>query len=231
VSVAPQSLAGRVVSVQVGRPQKLVTATGREWESAIGKTPVAGRVALGRENLEGDEQANRRYHGGPDKALCAYPAEHYPDWRERLGLDLPFGAFGENLTLEGMTEDRVCIGDVFAVGEDGVTVQVSQPRQPCVNLSKRWARPKLPRWMKENGHTGFYLRALTTGSVAAGDAVTLFERPHPGWTLLRANTLMYSDTADPEERAALRALSALSAEWKRILGRKLRGGFHPKPVS
>jgi MOSC domain-containing protein YiiM len=215
------ALVGRIVSIQVGMPREMVTATGRVWKSAIEKAALEGPVALGAENLAGDYQANRKYHGGPDKALCTYASEHYPDWRERLGLDMPFGAFGENLTLEGLTEDRVCVGDVFAIGDGGVRVQVSQPRQPCANLSKRWNRPRLPRWMEENGHTGFYLRALRTGDLAAGDAVTLVERPHPGWNLLRANELVYAAAPDREELAALRGLAALSAEWKRILGRKL----------
>jgi MOSC domain-containing protein YiiM len=209
---------GRIVSLQVGMPRTERTETGRLWESAIVKSPVAERVALGEVNLAGDEQADRRHHGGPDKAVCCYSAEHYPDWRALLFLDLLPGAFGENFTTEGLTEERVCIGDTFTAGS--ALVQISQPRQPCANISRRWGRPDLPRRMEQNGRTGFYLRVLQTGEVSAGDALTLVERPHPGWTLLRANAAIYAADADPAERAALGALGALSAEWKRMLGRR-----------
>ncbi len=215
-----EPLIGRIVSLQVGMPETRVLPQGRDWRTAIHKTPVAGRVPLGAENLAGDYQANRKYHGGPDKAVCAYSAEHYPDWRELLApVEMPWGAFGENITVEGMTEDRVCVGDVFRVGT--ATLQVSQPRQPCANVSKRWNRPDLPARIVETGRTGFYLRVREMGDVGAGDTLVLLERFHAGWTLARANTLMYDDAADRAETEALRARALLSAEWKRILGRKL----------
>lgn len=217
-------MTGQIVSLQVGLPRTLTTVAGRSWTSAITKAPVDGTVSLGTENLAGDQQANRKYHGGPSKALCVYCAEHYPGWCAEFGLDLPFGAFGENLTTVGLTEENICIGDVFALGEGDVRVQVSQPRQPCANISKRWAKPALPRRMEETGRTGIYLRVLQTGDVAAGDVIMLVERPHPGWTAQRANSLMYAPDAAPAEIAALCNLSALSAEWKRILGRKLALG-------
>lgn len=215
-----ESLTGRIVSLQVGMPHKRVSPQGRDWHTAIHKTPVAGRVPLGAENLAGDYQANRKYHGGPDKAVCAYSAEHYPGWRALLApVEVPFGAFGENVTVEDMTENIVCIGDVFRVGT--ATLQVSQPRQPCANVSKRWNCPDLPARIVETGRTGFYLRVLEVGEIGAGDTLVLLERAHAGWTLARANTLMYDDAADRAETEALRALPLLSAEWKRILGRKL----------
>lgn len=213
------ALAGRIVSLQVGLPRRLTTEKGRLWESAIVKESVEGRVPLGAENLAGDYQANRKYHGGPDKAVCAYSAEHYPDWRHALGLDLPLGAFGENVTVQNLTEDMVCVGDVFTVGP--ALLQVSQPRQPCASLSKRWSRPQLPRLVEQSGRTGFYTRVLQPGDLAAGDELVLAQRPHENWTLARANALMYDANADPQEIAALCALAALSAEWKRILSRKL----------
>jgi MOSC domain-containing protein YiiM len=210
---------GRIVSLQVGMPRKLTTATGREWETAIVKEPVAGTVALGKENFTGDYQANRRYHGGPDKAVCGYCAEHYPEWRAFVGKEMPYGAFGENITVEGLTEDLLCIGDTLQAGE--VLLQISQPRQPCVNVSKRWASPKLPRRMEETGYTGFYCRVLQTGDMASGETLVVIARPHPEWTLARANAIMYAATPDPDAITALRAVPLLSAEWKRILRRKL----------
>ncbi|MBC8100968.1 MAG: MOSC domain-containing protein [Cytophagales bacterium] len=211
---------GQIRSLQVSLPKTLTTA-GKTWTSAIAKEPVDTPLVLRRENLEGDYQANRKYHGGPDKALCGYCAEHYPYWSELLGQEMPFGAFGENLTVAGLTEDMLCIGDVLEVGEGGVLIQVSQPRQPCANVSKRWSRPDLPRRMEQTGWTGFYTRVIATGSIAPGDPLVLQERPHPGWTILRANTLMYAEVPDREAVAVLRSLPALSPEWKRILGRKM----------
>jgi len=143
-------------------------------------------------------------------------------WREALDRpDMGPGAFGENFTLEGLTEESVCVGDVFAVG-DSVVVQVSQPRIPCVNLARRWDRAELPERVMKNGRSGFYLRVLEEGEVTAGDTVTLRERPHPGWTILRANALLYGEAADADDIAALRALPALTGEWRRALGRKLK---------
>jgi len=212
---------GRIVSLQVGMPRRLTTATGRAWESAIVKEKVLGSVALGEENLAGDYQANRKYHGGPDKAICAYSAEHYPDWNSFLGYDLGYGAFGENITIEGLTEDRLCIGDTLEI--DGVALQISQPRQPCASISKRWSAPKLPRRMEETGWTGFYCRVLVTGDLRSDAEIHVTSRPNPDWTLLRANQVMYGDASiSGPEIDALRALALLSAEWKRILGRKLR---------
>lgn len=211
---------GRIASVQVGQPQTLVTTKGRAWQSAIAKIPVAGPVALGKENLDGDRQANRKYHGGPDKAVCAYCAAHYPDWRVFLLRDLPFGAFGENLTVDGLNEADLCVGDTLAVGD--TLLQISQPRQPCVNLSRRWDAPRLPRRMEETGHTGFYCRVLRTGHLASSDALAVVERPHPEWTLLRANRMMYAPGVTPSEIEALRTVPPLSAEWKCMLGRRLR---------
>lgn len=209
-----------LVSVQVGMPQALQTPTGRAWQSAIAKTPVSGKVALVGENLAGDYQANRKYHGGPDKAICGYFAAHYPGWRDEFKTDMPFGAFGENITVGELTEDDLCIGDILTVGS--CRLQISQPRQPCVNVSRRWALPSLPRRMEQTGYTGFYCRALETGELAPGDTLSVLERPCPGWTLMRANTLMYGTPLDADGVNELRALAPLSAEWKRILGRKLR---------
>lgn len=215
------TLAGRIVSLQVSLPRKLTTAAGKEWTSAIAKTPVEKSVTLGQENLEGDYQANRKYHGGPDKAICFYPVEHLPRWHETLGMELPCGAFGENITAKGLTEDLVCIGDILEIGSGGVRVQVSQPRQPCANVSKRWSRPDLPRRMEVTGWTGFYTRVMQAGDVTPGDTLTLRERPYPGWTILRANQIMYAQTPNPREITDLRDLPFLSAEWKRMLGRKI----------
>lgn len=196
------------------------TAEGRDWRSAIVKTAVTGPVALGAENVAGDEQSNRKYHGGPDKAVCAYASEWLPLWNKEFGIDLPGGAFGENITLQDLTENELCVGDTLIVGSE-IVLQISQPRQPCANVSKRWAIPALPRRMEETGYTGFYCRVLRTGILEAGQTVAVTDRPYPEWTLLRANQIMYAASPNAADIAVLRELPHLSAEWKRILGRKL----------
>lgn len=212
------TLEGRLVSLQVGKARKLVTVEGREWRSAIVKESVEGRVALGMENVAGDIQANRQYHGGPEKAACAYCVEHYPVWNEEMALPLPYGAFGENLSVEGLTEEQVCIGDVFTIGT--AVIQISQPRIPCAKVDNRWNRPGFHDRMTERGWTGYYLRVRQTGEIAAGDAITLIERPHPEWTLRRANDVIYDRITSPEAIEDLYALPALSHEWKRVLNGK-----------
>ncbi len=210
---------GRLVSVQVGKPRNLET-DGKEWRSAIFKQTAEGRVALEETNLAGDKQANLRFHGGPEKAVCCFPSEHFDFWRNRLGLGAAFGygAFGENFTLRDVTETNVCIGDTFTVGT--TIVQVTQPRQPCINLARKWHCPTMPNEMIEAGHTGFYLRVLQVGDVGMGDEMTLTARPNPDFTVAAANGVVYRKEGGETRRHALMELPELSAEWKRILSRR-----------
>jgi MOSC domain-containing protein YiiM len=151
---------------------------GREpaWESGIFKEPVTHLVRVSAEGLEGDGQADLVNHAGPDKAVLAYSADHYPGWRDELGPpELPFGAFGENLTVSGWDEARVCVGDIVRVGV--VRMQVSQQRQPCWKLARRLERADMVRRVVETGRSGWYLRVLEEGEVAAGMEMVLLERP------------------------------------------------------
>lgn len=212
-------LVGNLVSVQAGRPRKL-EFEGKAWRSAIYKEAVTGRVALSPTNIEGDRQANLKFHGGPDKAICCFPTEHFAFWRAALGRgdEFGFGAFGENFTLQGMTEAQVCIGDAFAVGT--AVVQVSQPRQPCINLARKWDSAEMPADMISADHTGYYMRVLTTGEVGAGDFLTLQERPHPEMTVTAANGILYRKHGGETARLALIALPELSDAWKQTLSRR-----------
>jgi hypothetical protein len=138
-----------LVSLQLGRPRESVShlkdGNDAKWVSSIWRTPVNERLHLGRTDLAGNAQADLKNHGGPDKAVCCYSAEHYPDWRDLLELseeEFGYGAFGENFTVTELTENAVCLGDIYALGT--ATVQVSQPRMPCWKVGRRWERPDLP---------------------------------------------------------------------------------------
>lgn len=184
------------------------------------KNPVAGPVAVRFGNLDGDGQADLRFHGGPDKAVLAYSADHYPDWRAMLGRDdfLP-GAFGENLTLAGLTEETVCLGDVYRVG--GATLEVSQPRQPCWKLARRWDIKELPAHVVRTGRSGWYLRVLQEGPVEAGDAAELLARPEPDWPVARANDVYYRRKKDADAIRALASVAPLAECWKDELRERL----------
>ena len=215
----------QIVSLQIGQPRERTSAVedGNEsaWVSSIWKLPISGRLLLGREDLDGNAQADLKNHGGPDKAVCCYASEHYPDWRAALGESgktFPFGAFGENFTLAGMTEDAVCIGDIYQVGT--AQVQVSQPRMPCWKLGRRWERPDLPLVVQTSGRTGYYLRVLEPGEVGAGDALARLERPLPDWTVARVNHAMYVDKTDADLAETLSHLSLLAEAWRRPFRRR-----------
>ncbi|WP_337176563.1 MOSC domain-containing protein [Paludisphaera sp.] len=220
-----------LASIQVGMPRERGTEGAadpmdRPWYSGFVKEAVAGPIMLGATNLEGDGQADRVHHGGVDKAVLCYSAAHYPSWREDLGRpEMGFGGFGENFTIDGQDEADVCIGDVYRVGE--AVAQVSQPRQPCWKLARRWRLKSLALTTQETGRTGWYFRVLTTGLVAAGDSVELVERPNPEWTIARANRIMHRDKADLEAAAALAAVAELSANWKATLGKRANRGGEP----
>jgi MOSC domain-containing protein YiiM len=180
---------------------------------------VEASVWLGTTNLVGDGQANRRVHGGPDKAVLAYGADHYPLWRDELKMpDLPYGAFAENFTISSLDERSVCLGDVYAVGQ--TRVQVSQPRSPCANITRRWKCGGLTERVGATGRTGWYLRVLQEGEVEAGVSVELLERPAPEWTIERATGAMKRRTSDPAEAEALLAVAALSDAWRQTLSRR-----------
>jgi len=157
----------KIVSLNIGRPVT-VDYRGKPLETGIYKTP-AERLQLTSDGFAGDGQADLVNHGGADKAVCVYPYEHYPHWEERLGKELEYSAFGENLTTTGLLETEVCIGDVYEIGT--ALLQVSQPRYPCFKLSQKHGPADLPAQVLATGYSGFYFRVLREGEIAAGDAV------------------------------------------------------------
>jgi MOSC domain-containing protein YiiM len=186
------------------------------WQTGFYKEQVFGPQWLAQTNLAGDGQADLVNHGGPDKAVLAYAAAHYPRWRERLQRpDFPYGAFGENFTVDGLTEDTVCIGDIYRLG--GALVQVSQPRQPCWKLARRWRIKTLAALVEQNGWTGWYLRVLEEGEVEAGQPMALLERLHPAWTVTRTTRTMRTRHQDHHAAGQLALIEELAISWRKHL--------------
>ena len=170
----------RIESVNVGRPETLEWQ-GREFRTAIRKRPVEGAARVEALGFVDDTQADLRVHGGVDKAVYLYPAEHAPYWEEVLGTDVGPGAFGENLTSRGIVEGDLAIGDTLEVGT--AVLQVAQPRLPCVKLAARHRRADLPRLFVAATRPGVYFRVLREGAIAAGDPVRIVDRAPERWTI------------------------------------------------
>lgn len=223
------TLLGRLVSVHVGLP-RIVKGEGNEgnfsdaeWTTGFFKRPVNHRIWLGTLNLDGDGQADLENHGGLDKAVNVYPIEHYSYWMQTLSLNgLVPGDFGENFTTDALLESEVCIGDIFEVGDS--LVQVSQPRQPCWKLSRRWGVKDLALRFQDTGRTGWYFRVLREGLVQANDNIILLDRPHPRWTIAAANLIMHHWTGDKETAHDLSNCSELSSRWRIKLTRRAQTG-------
>lgn len=210
----------RILSLNVGKPRE-VEWQGRTVLTSIYKSPVAGRVHVDRLNVEGDQQSDLTVHGGFDKAVYAYPSEHYPLWREEdPGLDLPWGAFGENLTTEGLSEETVHIGDRLRAGS--AELLVTQPRMPCFKLAIRLDRPDIGRSMLKSRRTGFYLSVLREGETAAGDAIEVIGRDERGVSV--AEIVSLYTTERHNQRLLRRAveLPALPEQWRDYFRQKLR---------
>jgi MOSC domain-containing protein YiiM len=199
----------RVISVNVGGARN-VEWRGEVVRTAIWKRPVTGRVALRGVNFDGDDQADRTVHGGPDKAVYAYAREDYDFWRDHHGIDTSAGLFGENLTLEGLDLSSVLAGERWSVGS--MELEVSQPRLPCYKLGIRMADPRFPKRFQAVGRMGAYLRIVREGDVGAGDAVEVVSRPEHGVSLADF-VLALRDRSKAE---ALVQVARLPAFWKHV---------------
>lgn len=215
----------RLVSIQVAKPaifgrEEAVDPHDRPWRTGYFKLPVSGPVFASQTGLEGDGQADLENHGGIDKAVLAYSAEHYPRWREELKIPaMHGGGFGENLTLAGLDESAVCVGDVWQCGP--VTFEVSQPRQPCWKTSRRWRIDDLSRRVIATGRSGWYLRVLTEGAIETGTELSLVTRVHPQWTVARTNDIFHHHKDDLSAAEALAHLPELALSWREIFLQRL----------
>jgi MOSC domain-containing protein YiiM len=210
-----------IVSIQVGQATKYEyerPVDGRKsiWTTAFFKSPVGGSVHVGQLGILGDQQADRENHGGIDKAVLAYSAEHYTYWRTHLNMpEMPHGGFGENLTVAGLDETAVCIGDRWRAGS--VVFEASQPRQPCWKMGRRWRIVDLPKQVIQNGKSGWYLRVVEEGELTAPMEMELIARPRPEWTIARASRLLYHETDNVAGLEELANIPELSRAWREEL--------------
>ena len=212
----------QVVSVNVSMPQ-IVTIDGREVATSIFKQPVDGPVMLRTLDFDGDAQGDLKAHGGPDQAAYVYPWEHYAYWAQELGrTDMSPGQFGENLTISGLSEDAVSIGDEFAIG--AAVVVVSQPRTPCYKLAHKMGLPEFPKQFLASGRIGFYLRVVREGVIKAGDPVVPVKSVPDSFTVRGISYLRYFDRGNVDGFRRAAQLSALSEGWRRTFAEMAASG-------
>jgi MOSC domain-containing protein YiiM len=209
-----------IVSLNVGMPMQ-IRHNKRDIATGIYKSGTYEPLYLSRLNFEGDGQGDLIHHGGREKAVCVYPYEHYPFWENELRTSLDYGAFGENLTIRGLLETDVCIGDVYKLGQ--AAVQVSQPRQPCYKLSVRYGAPEMPLKVQHTGYTGFYFRVLEEGIVSKADGLSLLQRHPHAVTVAYANRIMHRAKEEREGIARVLEVEALSENWRNTLLKRMEG--------
>lgn len=210
--------AGRVLSVNVGGIRDF-EHRGHPARSAIWKSPVSGRIAARGVNLEGDLQADREAHGGPDKAVYAYAVEDVRWWEREIGLPLPYGAFGENLTTEGIEVNDALVGERWRIGS--AVFEVSEPRIPCWRLGVRMEDETFPRRFTMAMRPGSYLRIVVEGEVGAGDGIPVVEKPDHDLSVREVFRIF---TRDRDEAARLLAVPQLSRSWRDWAERMVRQG-------
>jgi len=218
-AVVSSDIPMRLVSVNVGLP-RLISWGGATFKTGIFKTPVDGRIALHRDNLDGDGQADLSVHGGVHKAVYAYPSEHYEYWRNQLpGETLPWGAFGENFTTQGMLEVQIRPGDEYRIGS--AILRVTTPRLPCFKLAAKFRRDDMIERFLISGFSGFYFSVVEEGEVGAGDDATLLGRDESNATISDVNCAYVSPA--PEEKVLRRVAEtgALPESWRQRFLAKL----------
>jgi MOSC domain-containing protein YiiM len=209
----------KLVAISVGRP-RAVQWRGRSVQTSIFKTPVSHRVHVMSSNIEGDQQSDLSVHGGPEKAVYAYPAEHYDFWRRELpDAELTWGAFGENFTTEGLLEDDVWIGDRYRVGTTELVV--TQPRMPCYKLAIRFGQTEMVKRFLESRRSGFYLAVEREGDVGAGDPIERIERNERRLTVADVVRLYGADAAHQSLLKSASDHPSLPVAWREYFRKRL----------
>jgi MOSC domain-containing protein YiiM len=213
-----KNLVYEVQSLAVGKPQNALFGK-KKVATAIHKYPVNGSVYLAKTNFEGDEQADKKNHGGPDKAVCAYSYDRYTFWEDIYGHELENNQFGENLSIKALTEENINVGDIFSFGE--AVLQVSQPRIPCFKLGIRTGKPDLVQRFQETGYTGFYFRVLQPGFVSHRDALVFKDREKDSKSIMELNKLFFSKLETTDKLEELLDLPSLSEGYKKSVVSKI----------
>lgn len=216
-----QTILGTLTQIRIGKSRPFV----RDSFSAIDKQLMHGSVFIHKLGLEGDEQGDSRVHGGLEKAIHHYPAEHYAYWCQQLpqsGKTAQPGGFGENFSSVGMLESDVCLGDVIQIG--AVILEISQSRQPCWKLNERFGYADMALALQETGFTGWYYRVRQEGVVKVGDQFIRLQQPYPDWALDRISTLMFATSVDHAQSEKFLQLP-LTASWRRTIEQRLATGI------
>ncbi len=211
-------MVGSIIALNTGKADVL-SWQGKDISSAINKKPSRGPLFLSNLQFEGDIQADTVHHGGPDKAVCVYSHDHYAYWEKGLGISLDVPSFGENLTVEGLTEKEVFIGDIFRLGE--ALVQVSQPRQPCFKVAAKLKQPLMVKYIQDTSFSGYYLRVLEEGTVSPGDKLVIEEKHRAGISVEFVNRMTYIDKENREGLTMLAGLNELAEGWRSAMKKRL----------
>ncbi|MFC7391438.1 MOSC domain-containing protein [Scopulibacillus cellulosilyticus] len=207
-----------LINLSVGLPKTMTYDDSKEMETGICKETV-DEVFLSKEGFKGDGVADLKHHGGPDRAVCVYPYEHYSFWEEEFNVPFPSSSFGENLTVSNMLERDVCIGDIYQVGD--AVIQVTQGRIPCSTISKRMNLPSLLNRIVEEGYTGYLCRVIKEGTIRYDSDIMLLES-HPNQvTVLFSNQIYFHHPEDVEGIKKILAVEELANVWREKLLKRL----------
>jgi MOSC domain-containing protein YiiM len=213
----------KIISINVARP-RLASYRGETYSTGIFKQPVSGPIALRTLNLDGDRQADLAVHGGPNKAVYAYPSEHYDYWRSELpGTNLPWGMFGENFTTEGLMENDLHIGDRLRIGS--AVIVVRQPRIPCQKLAVKFQRQDILARFLRSGRSGFYFAVEVEGTVEAGESFELLSQEPDAITIAEMNHVFAEDIYNDALLRKAIASVALPEDWRDHFRKRLAGAM------
>lgn len=207
-----------ITNFAVGLPEKMAYGNGKEVETAIRKQQMQ-EVFLSKDGFHGDGVADLKHHGGPERAVCIYPHEHYAHWNSHFEMELPRAAFGENLTVTNMLERDICIGDIFQVGE--AVIQVTQGRVPCNTIDRRLEMKPLLKEMVRTGYTGYLCRVLDEGIVRADSPIRLVAKDPQQVSVLYANEINFHRTKDIDGLVKVLEAEELADEWRQFLTKRL----------